>query len=138
MSVADFPAQPPHVWSCMRPSFKQKKSFINTYVKTEPWMLCLGNKLRGQKYGLTSLSFVSVISSYGFRSVSMLGDWSECFFFADSLDDQVKIAKILFVYAILFGIDGRTKSIEKWLWVLIEDENRWTNFPWGAYSSISL
>ncbi|KAL3648226.1 hypothetical protein CASFOL_007650 [Castilleja foliolosa] len=50
-----------------------------------------------------------------------------------SPEDLLKIAKVLFVHGYFFAIDKRT-NIAKWLWVLVEDENEWETFPWGAYS----
>ncbi|GFP93881.1 hypothetical protein PHJA_001532400 [Phtheirospermum japonicum] len=53
---------------------------------------------------------------------------------AASADDQLKIAKILFLYGFVFGVDGYAKAVDKWAWCLVEDEHRWENFPWGKYS----
>ncbi|KAL3633390.1 hypothetical protein CASFOL_022917 [Castilleja foliolosa] len=50
-----------------------------------------------------------------------------------SPEDLLKIAKVLFVHGYFYAIDTRT-NIAKWLWVLVEDENEWEKFPWGAYS----
>ncbi|KAL3619677.1 hypothetical protein CASFOL_034589 [Castilleja foliolosa] len=50
-----------------------------------------------------------------------------------SPEDLLKIAKVLFVHGYFYAIDKWT-NIAKWLWVLVEDENEWETFPWGAYS----
>ncbi|KAL3649160.1 hypothetical protein CASFOL_005563 [Castilleja foliolosa] len=50
-----------------------------------------------------------------------------------SPEDLLKISKVLFVHGYFYAIDTRT-NIAKWLWVLVEDENEWEKFPWGAYS----
>ncbi|KAL3644397.1 hypothetical protein CASFOL_012329 [Castilleja foliolosa] len=50
-----------------------------------------------------------------------------------SPEDLLKIAKVLYVHGYFYAIDTRT-NIAKWLWVLVEDENEWEKFPWGAYS----
>ncbi|KAL3615982.1 hypothetical protein CASFOL_040276 [Castilleja foliolosa] len=54
--------------------------------------------------------------------------------FAVSTDDQLKISKVIFVCSVLFGEDNLKKSIPEWLWVLVEDEDKWENFPWGSYT----
>ncbi|KAL3652708.1 hypothetical protein CASFOL_002389 [Castilleja foliolosa] len=50
-----------------------------------------------------------------------------------SPEDLLMIAKVLIVHGYFYSIDTRT-NIAKWLWVLVEDENEWEKFPWGAYS----
>ncbi|KAL3624238.1 hypothetical protein CASFOL_033054 [Castilleja foliolosa] len=54
--------------------------------------------------------------------------------FAVSTDDQLKISKVIFVCSVLFGEDNLKKLIPEWLWVLVEDEDKWENFPWGSYT----
>ncbi|KAL3655934.1 hypothetical protein CASFOL_000330 [Castilleja foliolosa] len=54
--------------------------------------------------------------------------------FAVSTDDQLKISKVIFVCSVLFGEDNLKKPIPEWLWVLVEDEDKWENFPWGSYT----
>ncbi|KAL3653486.1 hypothetical protein CASFOL_003167 [Castilleja foliolosa] len=54
--------------------------------------------------------------------------------FADSVADQVKIAKILFVYKILFGVTTHSTSVSDWVWALIEDDEAWESFPWGKFT----
>lgn len=53
--------------------------------------------------------------------------------FAGSPDDELKFAKLLFLYGFLLGIDTGKKSIDPWAWTLIEDEEKWESFPWGSY-----
>ncbi|KAH6771068.1 hypothetical protein C2S52_015871 [Perilla frutescens var. hirtella] len=47
--------------------------------------------------------------------------------------DYVKVANILFVYRIIFCLDQK-RVVDPWVWVLVEDAERWNSFPWGAYS----
>ncbi|KAL3646712.1 hypothetical protein CASFOL_009256 [Castilleja foliolosa] len=55
--------------------------------------------------------------------------------FHDSVEDELKIAKLLFVCGFLLGLDlWGSKAIPKWLWVLVEDEDKWESFPWGSYT----
>ncbi|KAL3632457.1 hypothetical protein CASFOL_025441 [Castilleja foliolosa] len=55
--------------------------------------------------------------------------------FHDSVEDELKIAKLLFVCGFLLGLDlWGSKAITKWLWVLVEDEDKWESFPWGSYT----
>ncbi|KAL3619747.1 hypothetical protein CASFOL_034659 [Castilleja foliolosa] len=52
-----------------------------------------------------------------------------------NVDDELKIAKLLFVCGFLLGLDLLgSKAIPKWLWVLVEDKDRWESFPWGSYT----
>ncbi|KAL3617208.1 hypothetical protein CASFOL_038955 [Castilleja foliolosa] len=55
--------------------------------------------------------------------------------FHDSIDNELKIAKLLFVCGVLLGLDlWGSKAIPKWLWVLVEDKDRTESFPWGSYT----
>ncbi|KAL3623130.1 hypothetical protein CASFOL_031946 [Castilleja foliolosa] len=45
----------------------------------------------------------------------------------------LKIAKVLFVHGFFYAIDKRQR-IANWLWELVEWEDEWETFPWGAYS----
>ncbi|KAL3617780.1 hypothetical protein CASFOL_038101 [Castilleja foliolosa] len=45
----------------------------------------------------------------------------------------LKIAKVLFVHGFFYAIDKRQR-IANWLWELVEREDEWETFPWGAYS----
>ncbi|KAL3615212.1 hypothetical protein CASFOL_040873 [Castilleja foliolosa] len=48
-------------------------------------------------------------------------------------ESLLKIAKVLFVHGFLVAIDTRYR-IANWVWPLVENENEWETFPWGAYS----
>ncbi|KAH6760405.1 hypothetical protein C2S51_017354 [Perilla frutescens var. frutescens] len=51
----------------------------------------------------------------------------------DDSNDYLKAAKVLFVSGVLLGMDSGN-YIPDWLWVLVEDEEKWESFPWGSYS----
>ncbi|KAL3623590.1 hypothetical protein CASFOL_032406 [Castilleja foliolosa] len=48
-------------------------------------------------------------------------------------ESLLKIAKVLFVHGFFVAIDKRYR-IANWVWSLVENENEWETFPWGAYS----
>ncbi|XVF60277.1 hypothetical protein PTKIN_Ptkin08bG0032200 [Pterospermum kingtungense] len=48
--------------------------------------------------------------------------------------DALKVAKVLFVYCMLFGVDTKKSTIDPWVWTLVEDTDRWESFPWGKYT----
>ncbi|KAL3614466.1 hypothetical protein CASFOL_041552 [Castilleja foliolosa] len=48
-------------------------------------------------------------------------------------ESLLKIAKVLFVHGFLVAIDTKYR-IANWVWSLVENENEWETFPWGAYS----
>ncbi|KAL3646338.1 hypothetical protein CASFOL_011518 [Castilleja foliolosa] len=50
-----------------------------------------------------------------------------------SRESLLKIAKVLFVHGFIYAIDKRHK-IANWLWVLVEQGDKWETFPWGAYT----
>ena len=52
--------------------------------------------------------------------------------------DALKLAKILLFYCLLMGVDGKSYSVEAWVWELVEDEECWESFPWGAYTYKNL
>lgn len=52
----------------------------------------------------------------------------------DIAEDYLKAAKILFVYYVLLGMDPKKTNVAHWMWVLVEDNDRWEKFPWGSYS----
>ncbi|GFP82524.1 hypothetical protein PHJA_000395400 [Phtheirospermum japonicum] len=54
--------------------------------------------------------------------------------FRESPADALKVAKLLIVYFLLFGMDGTRTYIDKWAWTLIEDTDRWETFMWGKYT----
>ncbi|KAL3655629.1 hypothetical protein CASFOL_000025 [Castilleja foliolosa] len=45
----------------------------------------------------------------------------------------LKISKVLFVHSFFYAIDKRQRIVN-WLWELVEREDEWETFPWGAYS----
>lgn len=49
-------------------------------------------------------------------------------------DDYMKLSKILIAVTCVLGLDNSKKKIPLWLWVLVEDENEWEQFPWGNLS----
>ncbi|KAL8552155.1 hypothetical protein ACS0TY_001009 [Phlomoides rotata] len=57
-----------------------------------------------------------------------------CGDFRHSAADALKVAKVLFLYYVLFGVDGRHSAIDRWVWALVEDTDRWESFPWGKYT----
>ncbi|KAL6586580.1 hypothetical protein OROMI_001568 [Orobanche minor] len=48
--------------------------------------------------------------------------------------DALKVAKVLCVCYLIFGVDGGKRIADRWLWMLVEDQTRWESFPWGLYS----
>ncbi|KAL3645716.1 hypothetical protein CASFOL_010896 [Castilleja foliolosa] len=54
--------------------------------------------------------------------------------FRESSADALKVANLLIVYFLLFGLDGRRTYIDEWAWALIEDTNQWETFNWGTYT----
>lgn len=54
--------------------------------------------------------------------------------FYDLPHDAICIAKILFVVYLLAGRDLAKCPIPHWIWHLIDDMDRWENFPWGSYA----
>ncbi|KAL3646688.1 hypothetical protein CASFOL_009232 [Castilleja foliolosa] len=50
-----------------------------------------------------------------------------------SKESLLKIVKVLFVHGFFVAIDKRYR-IANWVWSLVEDDNEWETFPWGAYS----
>lgn len=51
-----------------------------------------------------------------------------------SKDDLVKLSKLLITCGFVMGFDGTKKKIPQWLWVLLEDDDKWEAFPWGSVS----
>ncbi|KAH6790703.1 hypothetical protein C2S51_005709 [Perilla frutescens var. frutescens] len=47
--------------------------------------------------------------------------------------DYLKVANILFVYRMIMCLDHK-RVVDPWVWALVEDDERWNAFPWGAYS----
>ncbi|XVF88108.1 hypothetical protein PTKIN_Ptkin19aG0023500 [Pterospermum kingtungense] len=54
--------------------------------------------------------------------------------YSDRGTDALKVAKVLFVYCILFGVETRKSSVDRWVWTLVEDTDAWEAFPWGKYT----
>ncbi|GFP82536.1 hypothetical protein PHJA_000396600 [Phtheirospermum japonicum] len=54
--------------------------------------------------------------------------------FRGSPADALKVAKLLIVYFLLFGMDGRQRYIDRWAWTLIEESDQWETFMWGQYT----
>ncbi|XVF71514.1 hypothetical protein PTKIN_Ptkin12aG0043800 [Pterospermum kingtungense] len=54
--------------------------------------------------------------------------------YSDRGADALKVAKVLFVYCILFGVETRKSSVDRWVWTLVEDTDAWEAFPWGKYT----
>ncbi|KAL3627069.1 hypothetical protein CASFOL_028432 [Castilleja foliolosa] len=50
-----------------------------------------------------------------------------------SRESLLKIAKVLFVHGFFYAIDKRHRIVNC-LWVLVEQEDEWETFAWGAYS----
>ncbi|KAH6814947.1 hypothetical protein C2S51_019767 [Perilla frutescens var. frutescens] len=51
----------------------------------------------------------------------------------DDASDYLKVANVLFLYGMVLGYDP-PRCIDDWVWVLVEDTQRWKFFPWGSYS----
>ncbi|KAL3645723.1 hypothetical protein CASFOL_010903 [Castilleja foliolosa] len=64
---------------------------------------------------------------------SLLHDFTDGVF-RDSPADALKVAKLLIVYFLLFGLDEKQTYIDEWAWALIEDTNQWETFTWGKYT----
>ncbi|KAH6817920.1 hypothetical protein C2S51_001523 [Perilla frutescens var. frutescens] len=47
--------------------------------------------------------------------------------------DYVMVVNVLFLHTMILGYD-QTHMIDDWVWVLVEDQDRWNSFPWGAYA----
>ncbi|KAL6497824.1 hypothetical protein OROHE_026851 [Orobanche hederae] len=57
-----------------------------------------------------------------------------CGYFREQPGDALKVAKVLCVCYLIFGVDGGKRIADRWLWMLVEDQTRWESFPWGLYS----
>lgn len=49
-------------------------------------------------------------------------------------EDWVKLSKLLLCLGFALGVDTTKKKIPLWMWVLLEIEEEWENFPWGSLS----
>ncbi|XVF66429.1 hypothetical protein PTKIN_Ptkin10aG0035000 [Pterospermum kingtungense] len=54
--------------------------------------------------------------------------------YSDRGTNALKVAKVLFVYCILFGVETRKSSVDRWVWTLVEDTDAWEAFPWGKHT----
>ncbi|XP_057808492.1 uncharacterized protein LOC131022970 [Salvia miltiorrhiza] len=50
----------------------------------------------------------------------------------NSAQDYLKAANILVAYDLLFCRDY--KYVHDWVWALVEEDQKWSDFPWGSYS----
>ncbi|KAL3645724.1 hypothetical protein CASFOL_010904 [Castilleja foliolosa] len=67
------------------------------------------------------------------KMVSLLHDFRDGVFH-ESPADALKVAKLLIVYFLLFGVDEKQTYIDEWAWALVEDTNQWETFTWGKYT----
>ncbi|KAL3637708.1 hypothetical protein CASFOL_018156 [Castilleja foliolosa] len=72
-------------------------------------------------------------TSYGSLWVTSLSDFQNTNTHLSPGANLLKIANVLFVHGFFVAIDKRY-HIANWVWSLVEDENEWETFPWGAYS----
>ncbi|KAH6780339.1 hypothetical protein C2S52_011576 [Perilla frutescens var. hirtella] len=52
-------------------------------------------------------------------------------------DDYLKVANILALYFFSLGYDTPRK-VERFAWVLVDDQEAWNRFPWGVYTYPAL
>ncbi|KAL6519989.1 hypothetical protein OROHE_017132 [Orobanche hederae] len=48
--------------------------------------------------------------------------------------DSLKLAKVLMASIYVVGLDPNKTKIQNWVWVLVEDNEAWEQFPWGSMS----
>ncbi|KAL6560585.1 hypothetical protein OROGR_004144 [Orobanche gracilis] len=48
--------------------------------------------------------------------------------------EYLKLAKVLMASMFVVGLDTNKTKIPTWMWVLIEDDDAWEQFPWGSLS----
>ncbi|KAL6534004.1 hypothetical protein OROHE_013837 [Orobanche hederae] len=48
--------------------------------------------------------------------------------------DYLKLAKVLIASVYVVGLDPNKTKIPNWMWVLVEDNEAWEQFPWGSMS----
>ncbi|KAL6515428.1 hypothetical protein OROHE_018462 [Orobanche hederae] len=48
--------------------------------------------------------------------------------------DYLKLAKVLMASMYVVGLDPNKTMIPNWMWVLVEDNEAWEQFPWGSMS----
>ncbi|KAL3645725.1 hypothetical protein CASFOL_010905 [Castilleja foliolosa] len=71
------------------------------------------------------------------KIVTLLHDFTDGAF-RESPADALKVAKLLMVYFLLFGLHESRTYIDEWAWTLIEDTNQWETFTWGKYTYQNL
>ncbi|KAL3652305.1 hypothetical protein CASFOL_001986 [Castilleja foliolosa] len=106
--VSDHTSELLNRWSWVRLEFKEQRAVINCYVRLNH-LAEIRSQLKKNHTAYTKFQ-------------------GGCFGsgeFAVSTDDQCSV---------LFGEDNLKKPIPEWLWVLVEDEDKWENFPWGSYT----
>ncbi|XVF66596.1 hypothetical protein PTKIN_Ptkin10aG0050000 [Pterospermum kingtungense] len=79
--------------------------------------------------------FNTILHAIMARQVSRSGARDdEAGHYSDRGADALKVAKVLFVYCILFGVETRKSSVDRWVWTLVEEIDAWEAFPWGKYT----
>ncbi|KAL6573382.1 hypothetical protein OROHE_001841 [Orobanche hederae] len=48
--------------------------------------------------------------------------------------EYLKLAKVLMASMFVVGLDTNKTKIPTWMWVLVEDDEAWEQFPWGSLS----
>ncbi|KAL6566829.1 hypothetical protein OROMI_015233 [Orobanche minor] len=47
-------------------------------------------------------------------------------------NEYLKLAKVLMASMFVVGLDTNKTKIPTWMWVLVEDDEAWEQFPWGS------
>ncbi|KAL6585097.1 hypothetical protein OROMI_004386 [Orobanche minor] len=47
-------------------------------------------------------------------------------------NEYLKVAKVLMASMFVVGLDTNKTKIPTWMWVLVEDDDAWEQFPWGS------
>ncbi|KAL6578465.1 hypothetical protein OROMI_010793 [Orobanche minor] len=47
-------------------------------------------------------------------------------------NEYLKVAKVLMASMFVVGLDTNKTKIPTWMWVLVEDDEAWEQFPWGS------
>ncbi|KAL6495784.1 hypothetical protein OROGR_030347 [Orobanche gracilis] len=74
------------------------------------------------------------ILSSGGQMLDRIRDRFATEYFRQQSGDALKVANVLCVCYLLFGVDGGKHIADRWLWTLVEDQTRWESFPWEGYS----
>ncbi|XP_057810212.1 uncharacterized protein LOC131024697 isoform X2 [Salvia miltiorrhiza] len=85
-----------------------------------------------KKHEISQTSMFCRISRGKRMKIDMLRHIFNAQEFGDNVDDYLKAANIIFLYHLL--ICSGNVWIADWVWALVEDVERWSSFPWGAYS----